>query len=178
VDDRRDVDDWFEPDEDLTEPTVRRRLPVGGRGDGPPEGPSPLVLAAIAAAVVLLLIVGGVALFGGDDDVPEDEAIPTEIDPPVDETEEEEEPQPAEPEEPAPTLPEDQRLGPGDEGEAVMQLQRALAQLGFDPGEPDGAFGEQTRLAVQRFQESAGLAADGIAGPETLRALNQQLAQG
>jgi hypothetical protein len=62
-------------------------------------------------------------------------------------------------------------LKPGDTGTQVAVLQRALASLGFSSGKADGQYGPATKDAVARFQHSAGLAADGILGPATLRAL-------
>ena len=55
----------------------------------------------------------------------------------------------------------------GARGEAVRQLQRDLAALGFFLA-ADGDFGPATQKAVRDFQRAHGLAADGIAGPETL----------
>ncbi len=53
----------------------------------------------------------------------------------------------------------------------MKQLQQALAARGFKPGAIDGAFGHGTEAAVMAFQHSAGLLADGVAGPRTLAAL-------
>ena len=39
--------------------------------------------------------------------------------------------------------------------------QMALARLGFDPGEPDGVIGTNTRTAVRAYQRARGLIADG-----------------
>jgi peptidoglycan hydrolase-like protein with peptidoglycan-binding domain len=41
-------------------------------------------------------------------------------------------------------------------GPDVLQLQRNLGALGFDPGPADGVFGWATELAVQRWQRAAG----------------------
>lgn len=54
---------------------------------------------------------------------------------------------------------------------AVMALQEALTERGFDPGTIDGLFGESTEAAVAAFQHDAGLVVDGEAGPSTLGAL-------
>ena len=43
-------------------------------------------------------------------------------------------------------------------------VQTRLHTLGFDPGPVDGIRGRRTMRAVKRFQESRGLAADGIVG--------------
>ena len=56
------------------------------------------------------------------------------------------------------------------QGEDVGDLQRALAQRGFDV-EVDGIFGLGTYQALRGFQEQWGLNVDGIAGVETLTAL-------
>lgn len=44
----------------------------------------------------------------------------------------------------------------GDEGEDVLQLQLALKRLGFEPGEFDGVYGDETEDAVVAFYESRG----------------------
>jgi len=66
-------------------------------------------------------------------------------------------------------------LKPGDQGAAVKVLQRALAHLGYSPGKIDGQYGPSTVDAVTRFQRAGGLTADGILGPNTLRALTRAL---
>jgi peptidoglycan hydrolase-like protein with peptidoglycan-binding domain len=62
-------------------------------------------------------------------------------------------------------------IAPRARGWDVAALQFKLAWRGFPSGAFDGAFGERTRSAVVRFQRRAGLLADGIAGPATLRGL-------
>jgi lysozyme len=42
----------------------------------------------------------------------------------------------------------------------------------------DGQFGPATRTATKQFQTCAGLAADGIIGPNTWRSLNSWVASG
>ena len=59
----------------------------------------------------------------------------------------------------------------GDKGDEVLRLQQALAEYGYYEGDLDGRFGQQTRRAVERFQYSHGLTADGIAGRNTLSVL-------
>jgi putative chitinase len=56
-------------------------------------------------------------------------------------------------------------------GPSVTALQQALLAKGFDPHGTDGEFGPATELAVRSFQQSLGLAADGVVGPITARAL-------
>lgn len=58
-------------------------------------------------------------------------------------------------------------LDRGSQGTAVTDLQTKLKQLGFYDEKVDGAYGESTAVAVSKFQKSAGLKADGIAGPTT-----------
>lgn len=60
----------------------------------------------------------------------------------------------------------------GARGETVKQLQEKLKDTGFTPGAIDGIYGQQTRKAVIAFQRSRGLFVDGIAGQQTLSALN------
>lgn len=63
----------------------------------------------------------------------------------------------------------------GCKGGAVRRLQTWLADLGYDLGSPavDGDFGAKTETATRAFQQAQGLAADGIAGRRTWRALAQ-----
>src|SRR5437870_656318 len=68
-----------------------------------------------------------------------------------------------------------QTLKPGDTGEQVKILQRALKALGFDPGKADGDYGPSTQAEVEKFQLSKQLAEDGIVGQQTLAALQQAL---
>jgi hypothetical protein len=69
-----------------------------------------------------------------------------------------------------------QTLQPGDTGAQVKLLQQALTTLGFSPGKADGDYGVATKVAVEKFQLSKGLAEDGTVGPQTLAALQQALA--
>lgn len=62
-------------------------------------------------------------------------------------------------------------LKKGSKGSAVTSLQQQLIDRGFLDGPADGDFGDQTRSAVRAFQASEGLNTDGLAGPDTLRAL-------
>lgn len=53
----------------------------------------------------------------------------------------------------------------------VSQVQRGLANKGFDPGPVDGYMGSKTCTAIVNFQKSRRLAADGIVGVNTGNAL-------
>jgi murein DD-endopeptidase MepM/ murein hydrolase activator NlpD len=59
----------------------------------------------------------------------------------------------------------------GDSGWDVAALQFRLAWRGFPSGSIDGGYGGHVEAAVRRFQAYAGMAADGTAGPQTLRLL-------
>jgi N-acetyl-anhydromuramyl-L-alanine amidase AmpD len=62
-------------------------------------------------------------------------------------------------------------LGQGSTGESVSRLQRALtAALGRSVS-IDGAYGPLTAQAVRDYQNSRGLTADGLVGPQTWTAL-------
>jgi peptidoglycan hydrolase-like protein with peptidoglycan-binding domain len=75
---------------------------------------------------------------------------------------------------PAPTA----TLAPGASGTQVSVLQRALRSLGFYTGPIDGSYGPKTQQAVSAFQRSAGLTADGVFGPATLKKLTTALHSG
>lgn len=57
-------------------------------------------------------------------------------------------------------------------GNDVLELQKILKSLGFNPGPFDGIFGTSTEKALREFQASTGLQQDGILGPMTLKCLN------
>lgn len=57
-------------------------------------------------------------------------------------------------------------------GNDVLELQHALAALGFACGAMDGIFGAHTELALRKFQTNLGLPSDGIAGAYTFEALH------
>ena len=61
----------------------------------------------------------------------------------------------------------------GRRGWDVAALQFMLRRRGARPGSIDGGFGNATSRAVRRFQRRAGLSADGVVGPATLRALRR-----
>lgn len=60
-----------------------------------------------------------------------------------------------------------EKLQRGDRGEAVRQMQSALADLGYELT-VDGKFGAGTEKAVKAFQKDQGLQQDGVAGSQTL----------
>ena len=59
----------------------------------------------------------------------------------------------------------------GSRGSDVLQLQKALLELGFNPNGTDGKFGRGTETAVKAYQAARGLEADGKAGTLTLTKL-------
>ncbi|GAB3049429.1 C40 family peptidase [Virgibacillus ainsalahensis] len=59
----------------------------------------------------------------------------------------------------------------GDEGQAVTNLQAELQEMGYYTYTVDGIFGSITEDAVEDFQADHNLAVDGVAGPNTLGAL-------
>ena len=59
----------------------------------------------------------------------------------------------------------------GSVGNEVTSIQNALKSRGYYTGAVDGIFGSKTLSAVKNFQKAQGLTVDGIAGPQTLKAL-------
>ena len=59
----------------------------------------------------------------------------------------------------------------GSRGSEVTQIQTKLKRWGYYNGNIDGIYGTQTLEAVKYFQRKNGLAVDGIAGPNTLKAM-------
>ena len=63
-------------------------------------------------------------------------------------------------------------LGLGDSGPAVLALQERLTALGYWLGTPDGSYGLLTQQAAIALQGTAGIARDGVVGPNTHAALD------
>ncbi|HEX3000647.1 MAG TPA: spore cortex-lytic enzyme [Armatimonadota bacterium] len=59
----------------------------------------------------------------------------------------------------------------GSQGNEVTEIQNKLNELGYNVGTADGVFGAKTAQAVKQFQRDKGIKADGIVGPQTLKAL-------
>ena len=62
-------------------------------------------------------------------------------------------------------------LKKGSTGGEVKEVQRRLKEWGYYTGNVDGIFGSGTRAAVVAFQKKNGLAADGVVGAATYKAL-------
>lgn len=62
-------------------------------------------------------------------------------------------------------------------GDDVQAMQTVLAKLGFDCGRADGIFGPNTLRALTEFQQNYGITADGICGVNSLRALERTSSQ-
>lgn len=62
-------------------------------------------------------------------------------------------------------------------GDDVRSMQTVLAKLGFDCGRADGIFGPNTLRALTEFQQNYGITADGICGVNTIRALERTSSQ-
>lgn len=70
-------------------------------------------------------------------------------------------------------------LRKGSKGDAVLEFQKKLLDLGYDLGSwgADGDFGEDTLKVVLEFQKKRGILADGEVGPETLGELDKALTE-
>jgi len=76
-------------------------------------------------------------------------------------------------------LPNTLTLKPGDTGDFVRELQRRLAARDLlGEGEITSHYDGGTTQAVTSFQSQVGLKSDGIASPDTIRALNRLFAGG
>lgn len=62
----------------------------------------------------------------------------------------------------------------GDTGFMVEKLQNALKAKGLYSKDVDGVYSPDVEAAVKQFQKSQSINADGVAGPETMRALGVQ----
>jgi hypothetical protein len=161
AEDEEDV--WTLPEDEARLP--RRR---GARGDVVIGGRAlTQTQVAILAVAALALLIALLAAFGAFDS----SSAPTTTTTPPPTTLPTTHTTPTTPSVPVPT----QTLQNGDTGAQVRILQRDLITLGFLNGKADGSFGPATLTAVQDFQSSNGLTADGIVGQGTLAKLRQRL---
>jgi TPR repeat protein len=58
----------------------------------------------------------------------------------------------------------------------IAAVQEALAELGYDPGPPDGILGSQTQTAIRTYQAAVGLPVDGEVSDALLNSLRATLA--
>ena len=125
------------------------------------------VAAVALGALVLLFAIGAFMVLRGDEEEgARPNVVSTERAPASNRTEAR----------PAFQLSERQIAQPGTTGRHVRRLQRALNELGYNVGPPDGVFGQRTLMQLRRFQRDANVTPDGVAGRTTLRALNDALA--
>ena len=68
-------------------------------------------------------------------------------------------------------LADNEVLKPGTSSPAVLALEKRLHQLRYDVDEPDATYDEGTTYAVMAFQKVNDLDRDGLAGPNTRKAL-------
>jgi peptidoglycan hydrolase-like protein with peptidoglycan-binding domain len=68
-------------------------------------------------------------------------------------------------------------LKTGSRGDEVKAMQGTLSKLGFNV-EADGIFGVKTHAAIITMQTIFGYDPDGLAGPATLKLLEQQAGYG
>lgn len=61
-------------------------------------------------------------------------------------------------------------------GKDTTALQNSLKLLGYNPGAIDGINGSATRAAVREYQRDNGLVPDGVAGPMTWEAIDEDVA--
>ena len=81
-------------------------------------------------------------------------------------------PRPTQPETPEFTKP-----PAGTNRTLTMDIQNALAQLGYDPGAADGIYGRKTKAAIEAFQHGYGMNIDGRESQDLLRDLRRAIDQ-
>ncbi|MEC7760708.1 MAG: L,D-transpeptidase family protein [Pseudomonadota bacterium] len=63
-------------------------------------------------------------------------------------------------------------LRPGDQGQSVIQLRNRLVTMGYMDRSATQVYDGNIQRAVQKFQTNHGLTADGVAGGDTITAIN------
>jgi hypothetical protein len=155
---------WVLPEEDFAGARGRRQIAVGGRTLTTTQA----AIIAVSVLAIFFAILAAFGVFNGTKAAAPTVPLPKKPPPVNTQTST---PPVTKPSTGAP----DQTLKPGDQGEQVKLLQKALAKLGYSPGTPDGDYGVATKVAVERFQIAQNLGEDGIVGPQTLAALRKAL---
>jgi peptidoglycan hydrolase-like protein with peptidoglycan-binding domain len=62
--------------------------------------------------------------------------------------------------------------------ERMLDVQQILFELGYEPGDIDGYVGRDTVTAIKKFQEAAGLAANGTVSDELIETLYRAAGKG
>jgi hypothetical protein len=153
---------WVLPEEDDGRAPVRREIVIGGRTLTTAQA----AIIGVSVLAVFFAILAAFGVFNGK------KAAAPPVVPPVKHvsTSTQTTTKPVTtPTTQAPT----QQLKPGDTGPQVKILQQELASLNFSPGTPDGDYGINTKVAVEKFQIAKGLTEDGIVGQQTLTALQK-----
>jgi len=166
-----DADRWVVPDRAAERPRRRRQrepLYVGGRQVTTTQV---ALIAGSAVAILLAILAAAGAFSSGPKRAAPPATLSTNPIVPATTSKQTTTPTTAQPLAQAPTA----TLKPGDTGDQVVLLQKALTALGYSPGNPDGNYGSGTQQAVSAFQTAKGLAADGVVGPATLAALRTAL---
>ncbi len=156
---------WMLPEDEEPRSPGQREVVIGGRTFTMTQ----VAIIALSALAILLAILAAAGVFSSGKAAAPPVSTPT-VPPPAKTTT-----STSTNTTPAVEAP-SQTLSPGDTGEQVKTLQKALASLGFSPGTPDGDYGPATQVAVEKFQVAKGLAEDGVVGPATLAALQKALA--
>lgn len=63
---------------------------------------------------------------------------------------------------------------PSPSSPVVVEIQKGLARLGYEPGPIDGIVGSQTRNAIRQFERDHRLLVDGRASPQLARYIRRQ----
>jgi hypothetical protein len=155
---------WMLPEEDDDRVRGRREIVVGGRTLTTTQA----AIIGISVLAVFFAILAAVGVFNGKTAAAPPATLPTTQIRTTTQTVTQPTTTPAS-EAPA------QTLKPGDTGQQVKLLQKALNKLGYSAGTPDGEYGITTKVAVERFQLAKNLGEDGIFGPATLAALQKAL---
>ena len=58
--------------------------------------------------------------------------------------------------------------------QTVVEIQKGLKDMGYDPGAVDGINGQQTQQAIREYQKDHGLIVDGQATPGLMNHIKQQ----
>jgi hypothetical protein len=156
---------WMLPEDESARSGGGREIVIGGRTLTTTQ----LAIIAVSVLAILFAILAAFGVFNGS------KAPTLRVTPPAKKISTTAPPTttPSQPTVEAPA----QTLNPGDTGQQVKILQRALIKLGFLSGPPDGDYGPLTKIAVEKFQVAKKIGEDGVFGPQTLNALQKALSR-